>query len=316
MAVQHFFSHGKLLISGEYVVLDGADAFSVPTRKGQHLHVQQAGGTTGTIHWRALDESGKVWLEVQHLSGSYELRSGSVGDAERLNQLLQFCRLQLPELFSNSHFEVETHLDFPRNWGLGSSSTLISNLSLWTQIDPWELFFTLFDGSGYDVATALEGAPILYKRSFSEGNPVQVNWKRVIWDPPFAEQLWFIHLGVKQDSQIEVANWKNRSKNTVSACIREDFNSISEEFAATKHLREFEFLMRTHEKILSALLHIPRIKERLFPDFSGEVKSLGAWGGDFILATGSSEDMNYFRSKGFSSIFSFEEMIYRPTESK
>jgi hypothetical protein len=32
-----FYSNGKLLITGEYLVLDGAKAFALPTKKGQNL---------------------------------------------------------------------------------------------------------------------------------------------------------------------------------------------------------------------------------------------------------------------------------------
>ena len=34
---------------------------------------------------------------------------------------------------------------------------------------------------------------------------------------------------------------------------------------------------------MSELLDTKTIKELLFPDFSGTIKSLGAWGGDFVL---------------------------------
>ena len=32
-----FYSNGKLLITGEYVVLDGAKALALPTKYGQNL---------------------------------------------------------------------------------------------------------------------------------------------------------------------------------------------------------------------------------------------------------------------------------------
>ena len=46
-----------------------------------------------------------------------------------------------------------------------------------------------------------------------------------------------------------------------------------------------------------------------FPDYKGSIKSLGAWGGDFILATGDKEDRNYFINKGLRSIIEFKDMI-------
>jgi mevalonate kinase len=36
-----FYSNGKLLITGEYLVLDGATAFALPTKIGQNLIVEK-----------------------------------------------------------------------------------------------------------------------------------------------------------------------------------------------------------------------------------------------------------------------------------
>ena len=39
--MSQFYSHGKLLITGEYLVLDGAKALAVPTVFGQDLSVKK-----------------------------------------------------------------------------------------------------------------------------------------------------------------------------------------------------------------------------------------------------------------------------------
>ena len=65
-----------------------------------------------------------------------------------------------------------------------------------------------------------------------------------------------------------------------------------------------------HEEIVSSLLNMNCVKSLYFSDFQGSIKSLGAWGGDFILATG--EEMyvkDYFSSKEYLTIISYEEMI-------
>ncbi len=46
------------------------------------------------------------------------------------------------------------------------------------------------------------------------------------------------------------------------------------------------------------------LKEALFSDYDGAIKSLGAWGGDFFLATGNSNSINYFKTKGYTTIHS------------
>ncbi|MEQ3661167.1 MAG: GHMP kinase, partial [Flavobacterium sp.] len=37
---QTYYSNGKLLLTGEYVVLDGAKALAVPTKFGQSLSIE------------------------------------------------------------------------------------------------------------------------------------------------------------------------------------------------------------------------------------------------------------------------------------
>ena len=51
------------------------------------------------------------------------------------------------------------------------------------------------------------------------------------------------------------------------------------------------------------------IKEELFIDYPGEIKSLGAWGGDFILAAGPSDSNKYFEKKGFKTVIRFMDML-------
>jgi hypothetical protein len=47
----------------------------------------------------------------------------------------------------------------------------------------------------------------------------------------------------------------------------------------------------------------------LFSDFDGAVKSLGAWGGDFVLAISNEDPTTYFKSKGYETIIAYKDMI-------
>lgn len=315
METTHFFAPGKLMITGEYVVLQGARSLSLPTIFGQHMDVRTTGSDPGSVHWKALDENGTPWLDISLEIGAdvrvTEQRTGSASEAEFLTKMLSYALESRGEKFLGKKYEVETRLDFPRNWGLGSSSTFAANFSRWLDLDPWELYRSCFQGSGYDLATSLEGQDILFQLTKDANGSIAPSWECVQWEPPFQEQIWFVHLGQKQDSQREVAKWRSAQAGSLSLCIREDFDAITEEIIRTAHLTEFEFLIRTHEKILASLLNTTRIKESLFPDYPGEVKSLGAWGGDFILATGNPDDMNYFRKRGFTTVRPFSEMILR-----
>ena len=51
------------------------------------------------------------------------------------------------------------------------------------------------------------------------------------------------------------------------------------------------------------------IQERLFADFNGQIKSLGAWGGDFILASGDRQTPSFFEDKGFKTVIAYKDFI-------
>ena len=56
-----FYSNGKLLLTGEYVVLDGAKALAVPTRFGQNLIVKK--GINQQINWVSFDADKSIWFQ-------------------------------------------------------------------------------------------------------------------------------------------------------------------------------------------------------------------------------------------------------------
>ena len=58
-------SNGKLLLTGEYVVLDGANALAIPTKYGQSLTVEP--NDSNTIVWKSYNELDKVWFEDEFL---------------------------------------------------------------------------------------------------------------------------------------------------------------------------------------------------------------------------------------------------------
>ena len=65
----------------------------------------------------------------------------------------------------------------------------------------------------------------------------------------------------------------------------------------TDSLSDFEKLITEHEAMIASMIGLPRIKDVFFADYVSEIKSLGAWGGDFVLATGDSSTPEYFRQK-------------------
>ena len=70
--------------------------------------------------------------------------------------------------------------------------------------------------------------------------------------------------------------------------------------------------MRQHENLVADILGLPTVQSKEFPDYWGCVKSLGAWGGDFVLATtdrSEEETRAYFQGKGMDVIFRYDELI-------
>ena len=300
-----FRSNGKLLLTAEYLVLDGARALALPTKLGQSLTVEKI--DQPHIHWKSFDVNRDIWFEHVYPKNllSTKLSNHQSMVSKRLKELLISAK-QLNESFLDTRggLCVSTNLEFPNNWGLGSSSTLVNNIAQWAKVNPYVLLRNTFGGSGYDIACAKNNHPISYCIKPSDGTTSTTS---ITFNPCFKEELFFIHLNKKQDSREGIEYYKTRSQNLTSVIT--DVNSISDEMVHCKSLHDFESLLVTHEFLMSKLLNIPTVKSSLFNDYPKAIKSLGAWGGDFVLATGTSTDMNYFHDKGYTTIVPYSKMI-------
>ena len=294
-------SYGKVLLTSEYFVLKGSLALAIPTKYSQSLKFKSM--HSNNLIWNAYDEKKEIWFNTE-----FELPSlNIVKNENEKSRVLQSILLSAQKL--NSEFlnhsqggKVETKLDFPTNWGLGSSSTLINNISNWANINPYELLWLNFKGSGYDIACAKTKSSILYQ--LKNNKPVV---KEVDLKPVFFENLFFIYLNKKQNSnkQIEFFN-KKKSENLK---LVDRFSDLTIEFFECKKLIDFQNCIKKHESLLSKHLNIKPIKENLFKDYNGEIKSLGAWGGDFVLAAGPPNTPDYFNKKGFNTVISYNKMF-------
>ncbi|MDG2226840.1 MAG: GYDIA family GHMP kinase [Flavobacteriales bacterium] len=307
MSVQSLYSNGKLLLTGEYLVIDGAKALAVPTQKGQALTVNEMGKGSQLI-WKSLTYDEKCWLEVNFSLPDFSIeKSSDQNKSNWLQKLLISVRELNPNFLTKSKsIEVKTTLDFPRDWGLGSSSTLINNVAQWAQIDPFSLHFKISNGSGYDIACAKEDSPIVYstKHEIQTITPIQL-------EKSFFDQVFFVHLNKKQNSFDAVTSYNDvKTGIEIQDCI-ESLNQITNKFIQADSLKDWEQAMNEHEHLLSNVLEQETIKEKLFPMYPNSIKSLGAWGGDFAMVTGTSSDINYFILKGYDTIVPWKEMVLR-----
>ena len=298
-----FYSNGKLLITGEYLVLDGAKALALPTKYGQYLTVSF--GENEEIHWTSFDKDKSIWFQ-ETISFSEIIKYKKTENQtikSTLIEILHEAYLLNPEFLNSSEgYIISTELTFPKFWGLGTSSTLINNIAQWLEINAFELLKNSFGGSGYDIACAQNDLPIFYQ--IIDGKPeVEI----VNFNPAFSANLYFVYLNQKQSSKTAIASYYKK-QNNLNAVLPE-INKITVEIAEAINLEKFQELLQKHENIMSDVLEIPTVKNSLFSDFNGTVKSLGAWGGDFVLVVSNVNPTDYFKAKGFETIISYSDMI-------
>ncbi|CAL2059035.1 GYDIA family GHMP kinase [Tenacibaculum sp. 190524A05c] len=308
--MKRHYSNGKLLLTGEYVVLDGATSLAVPTKYGQDLVIEPI--EEPILVWGSFTNEGTCWFEAQFSLPKLRLTSATFNSdkegssetiAETLQNILQEARKLNPDfLQSEKGFIVKTNLTFPQNWGLGSSSTLINNIASWASVNAFDLLWNAFSGSGYDIACAQNDSAIFYQLENNKPSVIEV-----YFSPTFTDNLFFVYLNQKQNSREGIKRYREKKQHIDKEI--QLISEISKNMSTVNNLSDFEQLILEHENVISSIIELPKVKDRLFSDYSGEIKSLGAWGGDFVLATGNNESVDYFNIKGYSTVIPYKEMV-------
>jgi hypothetical protein len=215
------------------------------------------------------------------------------------------------DILSRQGLRVQTRLDFPRHWGLGSSSTLIALLVRWLKVEPWALYRRVQTGSGYDLAIALEGRALVFRmEGFDEnGNPLP-NSGEVEADPgqsypgptypgptysgvettiPDGAGWWLIDPGTKQNSEREVFSYRQIDP-ALRRSVVPELTRITLKMAQNPGADEWLALLEAHDLLLEKVLGRPCVHRSLGAGFPGRLKSLGAWGGDLMLAVSTAPD--------------------------
>lgn len=257
--------------------------------------------------WEALDKDGEVWFDAQlSLYDFSAVKTSNDEIAARLKKILRAAARDNSEFLSTwSGFKVETQLEFPREWGLGSSSSLLANVAEWAEINPFHLYFGVFNGSGFDIACAIADDAVHYQLDDD-----QLHYHEIEFKPKFIKKLYFVFQGNKQDSESSLKIHGKKFKNNSHVINR--ISEISEEISIVSSFTKFVELIEEHESIIADTIgHIPIKKER-YNDFKGSLKSLGAWGGDFMLAATEEGDdyvKEYFSKKGLDTVLPYDELI-------
>lgn len=308
MKDQHFYGHGKLLLSGEYFVMDGASALALPTTVGQSMTVKYRQSYQPTLNWKSYDHTGKVWFESDYDFWQFKpIKDQENAKQDFVHQVLKAVRMQNPHFLRDDvDVFVETKIEFPIEWGLGSSSTFIYNVAQWAYVSPFELVKKTIGGSGYDIACAQAAGPIRFQ--VKEGKP---QWELVSFNPSFKDDLYFIYLGNKQSSESEVIKYSGMEIENKIQIVNE-VSQLTKEMINASDLVTFNKVVAEHERVVGSALKYEKVKDKYFSDYWGEVKSLGAWGGDFILVTSDREPREtreYFENKGFTTLIPFSEIV-------
>ena len=299
--MSRIFSPGKLMLTSEYVAVDGALVLAIPTKLGQELFYTENEDQKSLIFWEAYHQN-QLWLKTTIDYKNWKILETNDSKASEfiLKTLKNVQNLSEIKLKNDTSYHIKTNLQFPSDFGLGSSSTLMNNLAEWANIDPFILNEISLGGSGYDVAVAKEKSAVLYSRF-----PERV-YETIDFQPNFKDELIFIHLNQKQDTREGISHYKSKPTSTE---LINDYSKLTKKIVNSQNLEEFSELMTIHEQKLSDFLETPTVKEKYFQDCPSFVKSLGAWGGDFVLASKFGDYQDYFKQRGFSKIFSWKDLI-------
>jgi len=289
-----FTAHGKLLLTGEYAITQSAQGIAMPTSFGQHLSLESHQGSEH-VHWEALDHENQLWFTASFNREGRVLHSSSEAIAQKL---LAFLAPVLHSKAWNASVRIQTKVDFPRLWGLGTSSTLCALLAQWAEIDVLS-YRDLHGGSGYDLACSQASGAISY--TLIDGEPEVLG----VQLPQVMQSVVFVYRGEKQqtDSSLKLVGRK-----PFSPALCEEISQLSKAFLKANSLNELESIIEDHELLIANHLGLERAIDGPFKGIHGQVKSLGGWGGDFVMLTRFEENRQWLESNGFNTIIPFETM--------
>ena len=294
----NYRANGKLLLTSEYAITQGAKGLAIPTTKGQTLQIDSE-NSDDAIVWESLAHDGSAWFSARLMPGTLEIiATTDTVVAARLVKNLQVVLKNTEHLAQPNTFT--TQLEFPNEWGLGSSSTFTSLLAQCAGLDALQHFRTVHGGSGYDLACATANGPIVYQLQHDKSivRPATIDFD-------FTDDLGFVYLGNKQLTS-ESLNLVQRKPFSLAQI--ETFNNLTDAFLNAADVHDLERVIEEHESILSEHLGLTKVKEKHFSSYPGSAKSLGGWGGDFAMVTRFASSRKWLTDNGYKVIFPFKSL--------
>jgi mevalonate kinase len=295
------FSHGKLILLGEYAVLHGSNAVCLPLATGQDLFYTFT--NTPEIQWK-WSYSNQIISSLVMDSQSFDLKTKDSGNHVWVKELFRLIREQNPQFLIEHGGELHFVNYFPIEWGLGSSSATISSICRLARVNPYIVNQALMGGSGADIASTTTDQWFLYRKKM----PLPEITK-IPGDYLFKNHTCFVYSGQKQQTASHLKKvGVERSSRSIDV---NEINHLVERFVSANDINELYDVISKHEKIISEFIDLKPIGSQ-YPDFKGMLKSLGAWGGDFFMAV-SSEGAEYIKEffimKGYINVFTWNELV-------
>jgi len=301
-----FKANGKLLLTGEYLVLLGATALVLPVRFGQEMTLSER--KDRLLVWRSKTQEG-YWFEGTFSLPELEpLRTNDRATADKLRTWMITLRvLRNDFLRDESGYTVTITANYPLYWGLGSSASLTSLLAQWSGVDPFHFHDLISRGSGADIACTQSDRLIRYHKMYGVSEFAEM-------DPGDAlvRYTWFVYLGNSVETAPEITRFL-KSKPPSERIMRR-ISFLSQEICTTSSAEYLEQLIREHESILAGILKKQPIGIR-FGKFPGGVKSMGAWGGDFAMFVSAADPgtvESFFKTAGLFPVFRYPEIAMVP----
>ncbi|HZW70218.1 MAG TPA: GYDIA family GHMP kinase, partial [Hanamia sp.] len=285
------------LLFGEYLVLKGSGCLAIPLNYGQKMQVESS--KNDFFEWTSKYNDATL-LSCIFSKTLETINTSDLPKAQILIRLMKIIKETNPDLFGNG-LNFHTEMNFQPQWGFGSSSTFVSLLAQWSKMDPYLLLKKSFGGSGYDIACATAQTPVIYDVESRQTVPVYLF-------PKVTSKILFVYSGEKKDSSEAVKQFRAQ---TVSDDDIEKMKRIIIAAANATQVDVFEEAMEESENLLSHILKLKPVKEIFFADYPYAIKSLGAWGGDFFMASFRKEveARKYFQERGYSTLFNYNELI-------
>ncbi|MFM1899113.1 MAG: hypothetical protein RL577_1353 [Bacteroidota bacterium] len=278
--MKSYYAAGKVMLIGEYAVKMGIEALALPVRKGQHLRVWEYDSPEkDTFIYQAFDHEGSRFvdlkLDLPFEAGDFE----ATDDSRFIREALALT----PASFwkEGKSYRFETQLEFARSSGWGSSSTFVALWAKATSMDAQLLQMALLGGSGYDVAVAELGKPLVFW--IRDDKP---NWDTWSLNPEWTEEWMLLNPGTKIDSRKSLASVQD----SLDAMAEDPFmmGQLQKMVDALKNAGQKAMLesgLEWWQALLASQIGLPTPYQQLNlkPVKGGLCKWLGAWGGDTLL---------------------------------